>query len=172
MKKNTVNVSAIVCLFFMLAACSKVVDVKDAPGNVQAGESVNYMATGSPVIHFFETPFFTQINTTTRTDSSLLIFDFTDRKSFIRGAKDELLLPFGDGQFYTRGWKYKISFDTTSCVVLVAPNDTMQWQLVPNSFKVLAATFDPASKTFNFITRFQELNGNKSEVAETVFKKW
>ena len=172
MKKNTVEVTAILCLFFMLAACSKVVDVKDAPDNVQTGESANSMTTASPVIHFFETPFFAQINTTTRTDSSVAVFDFTDRKSFIRGKKDQLLLPFGDGQFYSRGWKYEISFDSATYAVLVAPNDTMQSQLYPNSFKVLTATFDPASKTFNFITRFRELNGNKSEVAETVFKKW
>jgi hypothetical protein len=48
----------------------------------------------------------------------------------------------------------------------------MKAEIVPGSFKVLMATFDPPSKIFNFITRFKEPNGNKSEVAETVSKNW
>ena len=159
----------------MLAACSKNVDLKASSNDVQeiqASQSNNSTIATSPVINFFKTPFISQINTHTITDSTVLVFDFIEKKSFTWGGKDYLLLPFGDGQFISRGWKYEISLDTTTNEVLLAPNDKMRSEIVPNSFKVLMATFDPVSKNFNFITRFKELNGNRSEVAETVFKKW
>lgn len=175
MKKNTRKVTAIVCFFFMLAACSKEVGMKasfNKVENVQTNPTDNSTAVTSPVINFFKTPFISQINTFTVTDSAVLVFDFIEKKNFTWDKKDYLLLPFGDGQFISRGWKYEISLDTTTNAVLLAPNDKMRSEIFPKSFKVLMATFDPASKTFNFITRFKELNGNKSEVAETVFKKW
>ena len=174
MKKNTRKVTAIVCFFFMLAACSKEVDTKgfgDAQ-DVQTSQRANSTAAISPVINFFKTPFISQINTTTVTDSSILVFDFIEKKNFTKGEKKYLLLPFGDGQFISRGWKYQILIDTTTSAILLSPNDTMKAEIIPGSFKILMATFDLPTKTFNFITRFKELNGNKSEVAETVFKNW
>lgn len=174
MKNNTLKVAAIVCFFFTLAACSKEMGLKDPNDTrvVQTSQSNNSTTTTSPVINFFKTPFISQINTTTATDSSILIFDFIETKSFTRGEKKYLLLPFGDGQFISRGWKYQVLIDTTTNAILLSPNDKMKAEIVPGSFTILMATFDLPSKTFNFITRFKELNGNKSEVAETVFKNW
>ena len=175
MKKCPAKVTTIVCLFFMLAACSKEVDVKTSSNdvqNIQSNKSANSLADPSPVINFFKTPFISQINTFTVTDSSVLVFDFIEKKSFTWGKDGYLLLPFGDGQFISRGWKYEISLDTITNAVLLSPNDKMKSEIFPKTFKVLMATFDPVSKNFNFITRFKELNGNKSEVAETVFKHW
>lgn len=172
MNRNTIKATAFAGLFFTLTACTKVVDGTDDSVSAVHAQTTNAPAIASPIIHFFETPFFTQINTTTVTESNVLVFDFTDQKTFTAGKKGSLLLPFGDGQFYDRGWKYQVSFDTVTYAVFISPNDTMTAAIIPGSFKVEMATFDAASKTFNFITRFRELNGNKSEVAETVFKRW
>jgi len=174
MKKCQGKIVVTICFFFMLAGCSKQVDINTPSADVQdirTSQSTDLESSAFSIINFFKTPFISQINTTTATDSSIVVFDFIEKKSFTKGEKKYLLLPFGDGQFISRGWKYQVSIDTTTNTVLLAPNDTMKAEIVPGSFKILMATFDPATKTFNFITRFKEPNGNKSEVAETVFKK-
>lgn len=171
MKKHLAAVAAIVS-FFVITGCVKEVNTYSARAkNVQPEQSKTL--PGRDIIKdFFKTPFISQINTTTKTDSSIMVFDFIEKKSFTKGDAGYLLLPYGDGQFISRGWKYKLSVDTATDNILLFPNDTMQSEIVAGSFKTVMATFDLASKTYNFITRFKELNGNKSEVAETVFKKW
>ena len=102
---------------------------------------------------------------------SVLIFDFTLVKNFEKGENNQLFIAYGDPQFVDRGWKYEITVDTTTYKILLSPNDKMKAAIVPGSFQIVSATFDRSTKNFNFITRFKEFNGNKSEVAETIFKK-
>ena len=125
----------------------------------------------SSILHFLTGPFISQVNTTTRTDTNVLIFDFTLRKTFGKGEKSRLSIAYGDPQFVDRGWKYEITLDTKTGGILLSPNNKMEAGIVHGSFQIISATFDQSTQTFEFITRFKELNGNKNEVAETIFKR-
>ena len=168
----------IIASFFiggMFAGCSKEVDVKPSPMNAQESALVQNLNdssfTKSSIIEFFRGPFLSQVNTTIQTDSSTLIFDFVVRKFFMKGENTPLALPLGDAQFSDRGWKYEITFDQATGKILLSPNNEMQAGIFQGSFQTVLATFHQSNQTLEFIVRFKELNGNKSEVAETLFKR-
>ena len=168
-------ITASILIGGMLAGCSKAVDVKPSFMNTLESESVQSLNdssfTKSSIIEFFKGPFLSQVNTTTQTDSSTLIFDFVVRKFFIKGENAPLALPLGDAQFSDRGWKYEITFDQATGKILLSPNNEMRAGIVRGSFQTVLATFHQSNQTLEFIVRFKELNGNKSEVAETLFKR-
>ena len=179
MKKHLTGAAATIACFLIsgiLAGCSKEAGIKPCVINSQDNQAAqtpeHSTRETSPILHFFRGSFISQVNTTSVTDSgSVLIFDFTVKKNFEKGANNQLSIAYGDPQFADRGWKYEITVDTTTYEILLSPNDKMKADIVPRSFQTVAATFDRSTRNFNFITRFKELNGNKSEVAETIFKK-
>jgi hypothetical protein len=106
MKKYQGEAVAIACFFFALAGCSKQVDISTSSTDVQDIQTSQYdnLMTGiSPIINFFKTPFVSQINTTIVTDSSILIFDFIEKKSFTRGEKKIFTTPFWRWPIYQQG---------------------------------------------------------------------
>jgi hypothetical protein len=166
---------SIACLLIMgmLTGCSKEVDLKTAPASSENNQVLQSPGsiTDASIREFLTAPFIAQVNTTTRTDSSTLIFDFVLRKQFQKGDNDHVLVPYGDPQFADRGWKYETTVDPATKEILLSPNDVMEAGIVPGSFQTALATFDPSSQIFNFITRFKELNGNRNEVGETLWRR-
>lgn len=158
----------------MLGACSKEVETQTFDGNsadkLLSQESYSIRDTFS-LVHFFRGSFISQVNTTTRTDSNVVVFDFIFKKRFSRAGNNAVSVPFGDAQFADRGWKYEITYDSIINKVSLAPNDIMSAGIVSGSFKIVQAGFDKVNQSFNFITRFTELNGNKNDVGETLSKQ-
>jgi len=171
-KYQTTTTVTLACILISsaLISCSKETDVQ-APSSIQNSEATQAVSRdASSMANFFKTPFTSQVTTTTITDDNTLIFDFIVRKSFTKGDNNRLLLPYGDDQFMSRGWKYEVLFDTSANEIFLFPNDKMKADIVAGSFTTVSAIFDPVTKDFIFITRFKELNGDKSEVAESIFK--
>lgn|GEM_PF-6079260 len=178
MKKHLTGKTVTIVYFLIgciVAGCSKEADVKPSLFSSKESQILQTKDNAVPdtlaIVRFLRQPFISQVNTTTRTDSTVLIFDFTLRKNFMKGEKNSVSIAYGDPQFVDRGWKYEITIDTKTSKILLSPNDKMKAEIVGGSFKTVLATFDQSTQNFNFITRFEELNGNKSEVAETIFPK-
>ena len=118
MKKHLTGKTVIIAYFLIsgiIAGCSKQVDIKPSLMNAQSiktsQELDQLIRDTSSILHFLTAPFISQVNTTTRTDSTVLIFDFTLRKTFGNGEKNHLSIAYGDPQFVDRGWRYEITFD-------------------------------------------------------------
>jgi hypothetical protein len=157
----------------MLSGCSKEVNSNvSLVGPEESGllQSPGQITDTSSILHFLNGTFFAQVNTITRTDSSTLIFDFIVLKKFQKVDSKRISVAYGDPQFAERGWKYEIAVDPVTQEIRLSPNDLMAAGIVHGSFQTVSATFDRASRIFNFVTRFKELNGNKNEVGETLSK--
>jgi hypothetical protein len=157
----------------MFAGCIKEMGVKASGVSAQHREAAqeHLMRDTLSILRFLSGHFISQVNTTTRTDSTVLIFDFTLGKRFGKGENNDLSISYGDPQFVERGWRYEIALDRKTGEILLSPNDKMRAGIVARTFQTVSATFNTLTQTFEFITRFKELNGNKTEVAETIFMR-
>lgn len=158
----------------LLTSCSKEVTTKNImknPAETLTVAAQSALRDTASVRSFLTGPFLSQVNTTTKTDSSVMVFDFIFQKKFEKGEHGTVAIAFGDGQFADRGWKYNISVNDSTQQLIVTPNSIMAAAIARNSFQVVSATFDKNMQIFNFITRFKELNGNRSEVGETLSKR-
>lgn len=164
--------TASLLVFVMLAGCTKVVDSKNTFTGAEQDQLLQSTNDITAIVSLLpNATFISQVNTTTRTDSSTMIFDFILRKSFKKEGSNRLSVPYGDPQFADRGWRYEITIDPATQEIILAPNDVMAAGIVRGSFQTISATFDKATLIFNFLTRFKELNGNRNEVGETLSKK-
>lgn len=68
-------------------------------------------------------------------------------------------------------WQYIITYDRVKKKVIVAPNSIMASSIEAGSFVTFSATFDRASRTFNFVTGYTNSSGNDRTVYETLVKQ-
>lgn len=106
-------------------------------------------------------------------DNIRLILDyFAVKQMTVAPDKQHLLLPYGEPNYMSKGWKYVIGYNFTQKHITVEPNDVMKAAIVPGSFESLYAAYSPRYKSWTFRTRFTALadNGNESEVIEPMGK--
>ncbi len=86
--------------------------------------------------------------------------------------KKHLTMPYGAAAYSDSGWAYIIGYNAATKSLTLEPNDAMIHDIVPNSFEVLAASYDPKRKEGSFVTRFTAIkdNGNETQLSESFFK--
>lgn len=106
------------------------------------------------------------------TDNAILSLDYFNEKKMVASPGNKALVcGYGETNFVKQGWQYLIRYDAKKGIITLAPNDVMAAAIKPNSFKTLAAIYDATTKTFNFLTRFTDMNGNENEVFDILTKE-
>jgi hypothetical protein len=105
-------------------------------------------------------------------DNAILSLDYYNEKKLMPLLDPKsLVCGYGETNFVNQGWKYLIRYNVKTGEITLAPNDVMAAAIQPNSFKTVAATYDATTKTFNFLTRFMDKNGNENEVFDIMTKE-
>ncbi|TKK64275.1 hypothetical protein FC093_22870 [Ilyomonas limi] len=105
-------------------------------------------------------------------DNAILSLDYFNEKKVVAAFDTKsLTCGYGETNLVNKGWKYLIRYDMKKGEITLAPNDVMAADIQPNSFKTLTATYDAASKTFNFMTRYTDKDGNDNDVFDIMTKE-
>ena len=105
-------------------------------------------------------------------DNAILSLDyFNEKKVAATFDTKSLVCGYGETNFVNQGWQYIIRYNFKTGEITLAPNDVMAAAIQPHSFKTLTATYDAATKTFNFMTRFTDKDGNDNEVFDILTKE-
>ena len=96
--------------------------------------------------------------------------DYRWEKKLKRATDESLMCNYGDAGLWQQGWGYIISVDKTTRQIMLAPNDAMAAAIQPGSFQTTSTSYDPVYKTFNFLTKYTDLEGNDNEVFEILTK--
>lgn len=105
-------------------------------------------------------------------NNAILAIDYINEKKITPSLDQKsLVCGYGETKFVNQGWKYLIRYNVRTGVITLAPNDLMAAAIQPNSFKSVAAIYDATTKTFNFLTRFIDKDGNENEVFDILTKE-
>lgn len=69
------------------------------------------------------------------------------------------------------GWQYIITYDKVKKQIILTPNDVMASGIKLGSFITYSATFNRATRTFNFVTGYTNSSNNDRTVYETLVKQ-
>ena len=105
-------------------------------------------------------------------DNAILSLDYYNEKKVVPSLDTKsLMCGYGETNFVNKGWQYIIRYNIKKGEIILAPNDVMAAAIQPNSFKTITASYDAAAKTFNFMTRFTDKDGNENEVFDILTKE-
>lgn len=105
-------------------------------------------------------------------DNAILSLDYFNEKKVAPSFNNKsLTCGYGETNLVNKGWQYIIRYDFKKGEIRLAPNDVMAAAIQPNSFKTVAATYDATTKTFTFMTRFMDKDGNENEVLDILTKE-